>query len=106
MNDDRRPGIYLIVALDWPQLFKPECGQLAKELHNSVEGQSWIREILAASGGLGGGQSAIWVFWLENYSALDRLPGDRNEPAAEAYRAFFSVMESVEDKVREEVIFS
>lgn len=86
---------YLLVAFDWPQLFKPEYGRLAKELHNPVEGQSWTREILAVSDGLGGGQSAIWVFWLENYSALDNFLGYQNEPVAEAYRAFFSVMESV-----------
>jgi hypothetical protein len=50
---------YLLVAFDWPQLFKPEYGRLAKELHNPVEGQSWTREILAASDAPGGGQSVI-----------------------------------------------
>ena len=96
----------MIIDFDWPKAFKPEHGELAPALHKATQNKSWIREVMAASGGIGGKQSSIWIFWLENYGALDRLLAEREEPVAIAYRAFFSAMESVEDKVREEVRFS
>lgn len=105
MNDDKT-GIYLIVNFDWPQPFEPKYGELAYTLHKAVQGQGWVREVLAASGGIGGKQSSIWVFWLESYGALDKLLADKEEPIGKAYRDFFSAVESVEDKIREEVRFS
>ena len=98
-------GIYLIVDFDWPTPFKPEYGQLARELHDAAQDLDWFKEVMAGSGGLGGGQSSVWVFWLENYAALDRLFSDQDELASAAYRAFFSVMVNVEDRVREQVHF-
>jgi hypothetical protein len=105
MAAKEEPGIYLIVHFEWPKPFKPEFGQFAKDLHDAVQGQDWIREVLTASGGIGSGQSSLWVFWLKNYGALDRLFSDQEEPASEAYRAFFNVMDDVSDSVREEVRF-
>lgn len=105
MPDAERTRMYFIVDFDWPSPFEPEYGQRAEELHSSVQGHEWIKEVLAASGGLGGGQSSVWVFWLENYAALDRLFSDQEDPVCEAYRSFFSAMDDVDDKIREEVRF-
>jgi len=103
--DAERTAIYLVVEFDWPSPFEPEYGQRAKELHSSVQGHEWIKKVLAASGGLGSGQSSNWVFWLENSAALDRLFSDRENQAGKAYRSFFSTMDNVSDKIREEVRF-
>lgn len=105
MAQTENPGVYLIVNFDWPRPFKPEYGDSARELHIALQDQDWIEEVLAASGGLGAGQSSIWLFWLENYAALDRLYSDPDEPVGKAYRAFFGVMEAVDDRIREEVRF-
>ena len=105
MTNSEKSGIYLIVEFDWPRPFETKNGALARELHDIVQGEDWIREILAASGGLGSGRSSVWVFWLENYAALDRLLTDQEEPIANANGAFFSAMDNVQDKIREEVRF-
>lgn len=105
MAELERTGIYLIVNFDWPQPFEPENGQLAQELHSVVQGHDWIKEVLTASGGLGSGQSSLWVFWLESYASLDRLFSDEQEPIGMVYRSFFSAMENVDDRIREEVRF-
>lgn len=68
-----KPGIYLIVHFNWLKEFTPEIGKKARRLHDVVQGKDWIREAVAASGGLGGRYSSLWIFWLENYAALDRL---------------------------------
>jgi hypothetical protein len=99
------PGIYLIVEFDWPQPFEQEHAKLARALHDAVQGRDWIKETAAASGGIGGRRSSLWVFRLESYAALDRLFKDREDPVSQAYLAFFSKMATVEDWVREEVVF-
>ena len=99
------PGIFLIVEFDWPQPFEPNHGQDAQELHSIIQGKSWIRNVMAASGGLGGEQSSLWIFWLVNYAALDRLFKDPEEEVARAYHRFFSAMLNVQDQIREEVVF-
>ena len=43
-----------------------------------VQGKSWIKEALAASCRIGGGQEPVWIFWLENWAALDRLLKDED----------------------------
>lgn len=63
------------------------------------------KRVVAASGGIGGGPSSLWIFKLANYAALDRLFHDEEDPVAGAYRAFFGEMVDVQDMVREEVIF-
>ena len=105
MTVSDNPGIYLIVNFDWPKPFKPEFGQFAQELHDAVQSQDWISEALSASGGLGGAQSSVWIFWLENYAALDRLFSAQEDPVCAAYRSFFMSMDNVEDKVRQEIRF-
>lgn len=99
------PGIYLIVEFDWPDVVERELARQAHALHTAVQQQSWIREIVAASGGVGAGPSSIWVFWLANYAALDRLLRDQADPIGQAYRAVFSQMPRVQEKIREEVVF-
>ena len=103
--ESHQPGIYLIIEFDWPRTFEEEHGKLARALHDIVQDKNWIREAAAASGGIGGRRSSLWVFWLESYAALDRLFKDRNDPVSQAYAAFFSKMAAVEDWVREEVVF-
>lgn len=105
MPEQKHPGIYLIVEFDWPQPFTKEVGSKARRLHDVVQNQTWIRESVAGSGGLGEGPSSVWVFWLENYAALDRLLRDRSDEVSQAYVGFFSEMPKVVDKIREEVVF-
>lgn len=100
-----RVGIYLIVEFDWPRPFSPEDGKNARKLHDVLQGKEWIREVVAASGGIGEGPSSVWVFWLRNYAALDRLLHDQDDPVSQAYHAFFSKMPVVIDKIREQVDF-
>ena len=105
MNEQTSRGIYLIVEFDWPNPLEKEVAQKAAHLHKVLQGQSWIREVVAASGGLGGEQGSLWIFRLENYAALDRLFHDQSDEISQAYMGFFSKMPHVKDKIREEVIF-
>ena len=100
-----RVGIYLIVEFEWPRPFSPEDGQNARKLHDELQGKDWIKEVVAASGGIGGGAHSIWIVWLRNYAALDRLFHNQDDPVSQAYNAFFSQMPVVNDKVREQVDF-
>ena len=106
MPEQTSPGIYLFIDFDWPSPFNAEVGEKARKLHDAVQNQTWIREVVAASGGLGEGPSSNWIFWLENYGALDRLFHDKSDQVSQAYVDFFSAMPKVIDKIREEVIFS
>jgi hypothetical protein len=105
MNDEPKPGIYLLINFDWPEPFANEHGVKARKLHDVVQGVSWIKEVVAASGGIGGGQESVWIFWLENYAALDRLLQDDDDEVAQAYRSFFTEMVAVEERIRQEVVF-
>lgn len=105
MPEQEQPGIYLIVEFDWPQPFTQEIGKKARHLHDVVQNKPWIREAVAASAGLGEGPSSLWIFWLENYAALDRLFRDQSNEVSQAYSDFFSAMPKVVDKIREEVVF-
>lgn len=99
-------GIYLIVHFDWPENITKELAQKARVLHDVLQGDAnWIRESVAASGGLGSGPDSVWIFWLENYAALDRLLGEPSDPISQAYTSFFSAMVGVSEAVREQVAF-
>ena len=98
--------VYLIVQFNWPRPFKPEYGALAKELHKTLQGQDWIEEVLAASGGIGTGPASVWIFKLPEYAALDRLLHDEGDSVVLAYQAFFTEMVDVEDVIREQVLFT
>ena len=102
---DHSPGIYLIVEFDWPTPFEQEHGKKARKLHDLVQTADWVQESVAASGGIGAGQSSIWIFRLANYAALDTLLRDFENEVCKAYIDFFSVMPVVTEKIREEVIF-
>ena len=98
-------GIYLIVEFEWPRPFSQEQAQNARKLHDVVQDKDWIKEVVAASGGLGDGPPSIWIFWLPDYAALDRLLRVQEDPVSQAYTAFFGQMAVVKDKIREEVAF-
>lgn len=98
--------ICLVVQFNWPQPLKAEHGQMAKTLHEVVQGQDWIEELVAASGGVGGGPSSLWIFRLAGYQALERLFHDREDAVSQAYMNFLRAMEDVQDFVREEVVFT
>ena len=100
-----QPGVYLVVEFDWPRPFQPEHGKLARKLHDVALGHAWIKEAVAASGGLGCGPASLWIFWLENYAAFDRLLRGKEEAVSQAYTAFFSEMVNVSERVRDEVVF-
>jgi hypothetical protein len=99
-------GIYLIVEFDWPSPFQKEQGDMAKALHQVVVESDWIEEAVAASGGVGGGPSSLWIFKLPDYAALDRLFHDQEDSVSKAYAAFFSTMVNVQDKIRGQVLFT
>jgi hypothetical protein len=105
MSEQKHLGIYLIVEFEWPNPFSAEDGKKARRLHDVIQNQTWIREMMAGSGGVGEGPSSIWIFWLENYAALDRLFHDQSNDVSQAYSEFFSAMPKVVDKIREEVVF-
>ncbi len=105
MENPETGGIYLIVEFDWPKQIDSELAQKAHLLHKLTQDASWIREAIAGSGGLGGELGSIWVFWLENYAALDRLFQADADPISQAYRAFFNQMSRVHDRIREKVRF-
>ncbi len=105
MSQPSHPGLYLIVDFDWPETVAAETVQKARRLHGAVQDQSWIREVVAASNGIGAGPRSTWIFWLENYAALDRLLHDSSNEISTAYVDFFSAMPNVVDKIREQVIF-
>lgn len=104
MADQPKAGIYLLIEFDWPEPFTQEHAKMARRLHDAVQNQHWIREAVAASHGFGSGPSSIWVFWLENYAALDQLTTGDN-PVSAAYNAFFEAMPRAEQKIRQEVLF-
>lgn len=105
MSAAQKTGIYLMIDFQWPQEFDPSVGSKARRLHDVVQAKSWIREVAAGSGGVGAGPAHSWIFWLENYAALDRLLRDETDEVCNAYVDFFSHMEQVTDKIREEVLF-
>lgn len=101
----RQAGIYLIIDFEWPKPFDGGCVKRARTLHEVVQLQSWVHEVVAAGGGIGSGPAYTWVFWLESYAALERLLRSDHDEVALAYRAFFADMTNVTDKIREEVLF-
>lgn len=105
MTDTPKPGIYLCIDFDWPDDVTQEQAGKAYKLHTLTKDNTWIREVVAGSGGLGGTQGSTWIFWLENYAALDRLLRDKNDEISQTYTSFFSEMKNVTDKIREEVVF-
>lgn len=48
---------------------------------------------------------SVWIFWLENYAALDTLLESRDNEICQAYINFFSEMPLVNEKIRGEVLF-
>lgn len=105
MSEKHTAGIYLMVDFSWPEPFDQEYGRKARRLHDVVSDRGWIREAVAASGGIGGGPESVWIFWLENYAALDRLLHEQDDVVCQAYTDFFSDMIHVSEKIREEVLF-
>ncbi len=101
----KKTGIYLIVEFNWPGEVTREQANLARALHQIVQERGWIKEIVAASGGLGSGPSSIWIFWLKDYATLDRLLRTEGDEVGQAYRSFFQQMPLVKEKIREEVEF-
>ena len=78
-----KAGIYLMVDFEWASPFEPAHGKMARHLHDVVQGRDWIKEVMAASGGIGAGSKYVWVFWLENYAAsMTRSSSGRSKKAA------------------------
>jgi hypothetical protein len=98
-------GIYLIVQFNWPDKPSNDMAKKARALHDAVQGAGWVREAVAGYGGLGSGPSSIWVFWLENYAALEKLLRDKADPIQQVYVAFFAEMKDLNESLREEVLF-
>jgi hypothetical protein len=105
MAEKHPPGLYLIVEFNWPDSFTPEDADKARILHESLKGQAWIKEMLAASGGIGFGGSSIWIFQLQTYADLDRLLLMSDDPVSKAFNGFFTRMADVTEKVRQQVVF-
>jgi hypothetical protein len=105
MSPRENPGIYLMIDFDWPRPFQKAYGDKARKLHDVVQDKGWIKEVVAASGGVGAGPSSSWIFWLENYAALDRLLKNQEDEVCKAYVDFFADMALVSEKIREKVLF-
>jgi hypothetical protein len=101
----QKPGIYVIIEFDWPKNYTHEMTKNARTLHDVTQNKEWIKEIVAASGGVGGGPTSIWIFWLKNYAALDLLLGNEDNEVNNAYKSFFKDMVNMTEKVRGEVLF-
>lgn len=103
-----KSSIFLIVEFNWPSETTPEMYKGAGDLHKTVIAAGWIKEVLAGFGGIGPGRASIWVFKMASYADLDKLVNsyktDQNE-VSKSYSAFFDMMEDVEEKIREEVVF-
>ncbi|MHA1865122.1 MAG: hypothetical protein ACTSVB_11835 [Candidatus Heimdallarchaeaceae archaeon] len=100
----KKPGIYYIVMFDWPEEVSSELSKKVREFHELVEKAPWIREIVAASGGIGIGATSIWIFWLQDYTDLNKLLRSEEE-ISKLYHEWTKEMQNVETMVREEVIF-
>ena len=98
-------ALYLFVEFEWPAEVTKEVASLAHKLHTLVTEADWIDEAIAASGGMGGDMSSIWVFKLNEYAALDRLLRDTDDEIAQTYMQFFTQMADVRDWIRDEVVF-
>lgn len=96
---------YFINWFDWPSTISEEMAKDAKELHRLVIEADWIEETIAASGGVGGELSSIWVFKLNGYGDLERLLHDYNDPICKQYHKFFNQMARMETMIRDKVIF-
>jgi hypothetical protein len=106
--DKQTSGLYLNVEFSWPATIDTEPDQVhaAVELHKAVQEADWIHGIFAATDGIGGDMDSMWVFWVPDYSSLDRLLNNKRDKVAKAYAHFFSKMSKMRTKIREEVIFS
>jgi hypothetical protein len=98
-------GIYLFVYFDWPKQITDDVIQGALQLHKLTNECDWIKESIAASDGVGSEFSSVWVFWLENYGALDKLFRDKDNEINQVYTMFFTKMRKVKTHVKEKVIF-
>src|SRR2546422_3126377 len=106
MNRSPAPGIILFVEFAWPRPFVPDHGTLASQLHAAVAKHAWLREIVAASGGVGGRPSSPRGFLLPGYAA--RAPPFRlaEGPGGQAHPALFSGIDNGSANPREGVLFS
>ena len=77
----------------------------ARHLHDITQDKDWIKETVAASGGLGGDYHSIWTFWLPNYAALDRLLKDYEDEVSKAYYKFFGHVPRMTEMIKEKVYF-
>ena len=98
-------GIYLIIDFNWPEEITEEMAKGAAHLHKLTLELDWIKDVVAAAGGIGSGLSCTWVFWLENYGALDKLLKDYESEICKTYLNFFKSMAKMKEKIREEVQF-
>ena len=103
-----KSNIFLIVEFNWPSETTPDLFKAAGDLHKTVLAAGWIEEVLAGFGGIGPGRASIWVFKMASYADLDKLVNsynvDQNE-VSKSYSTFFGMMEDIEEKIREEVVF-
>jgi hypothetical protein len=98
-------ALYLFIEFEWPREVTKELGGLAHKLHTLTQDAGWIQEVVAASGGIGGEMSSVWVFQLADYAALERLMRDPDDEISQTYMQFFSQMADVRDSLREQVVF-
>jgi hypothetical protein len=98
-------ALYLFIEFEWPAEMTKELAGLAHKLHTLTQAESWIQEAVAASGGIGGTYSSVWVFKLDGYSALEKLMRDQENEISQTYMQFFSQMANVRDSLREQVVF-
>ncbi len=97
--------LYFFNWFDWPTEISEEIANDAKLLHNLLNEADWIEETIAASGGIGGQFSSIWVFKLKSYADIERLLHNYDDPVCRQYHKFFNQTAKMQTMVRDRVIF-
>ena len=97
-------GFYLIIEFDWPSTISKELALIVRKFHDLVMEEDWLEETIAASGGIGGDNSSLWIFRIENYASLDKFLHGKN-PVAENFPKWADKMAKMKLSVKEQVKF-
>ena len=95
---------YLIIEFDWPETITKELATSVRKFHDLIELEDWINEEIAASGGIGGEFSSIWIFNIGPYAGLDKFFHGDN-PIAEHFPKWADFMAKMRISVKQKVHF-
>jgi len=96
--------LYLIIEFDWPEPITKELASTVRNFHDIIKSEDWIQATVAASGGIGGDYSSLWVFEIQNYATLDKFFHGTN-PVTENFPKWADLMTKMKISVKEKVKF-